>query len=129
MKRRSGSRDWSRTRTRSSRRTTRSTTFPRTWRSTASTGCAGTRRSAPDKPFFLYWAPGAGHGPHQIFKEWADKYKGKFDSGWDAYRERVFERQKQMGWIPADTKLTPRADNDAVVGQHPGSSSAPSSGG
>ena len=66
---------------------------------------------SPDKPFFLYWAPGAGHGPHQIFKEWADKYKGKFDSGWDAYRERVFARQKQMGWIPADTKLTPRADN------------------
>jgi len=65
----------------------------------------------PDKPFFLYWAPGAGHGPHQIFKEWADKYKGKFDNGWDAYRERVFARQKQLGWIPADTKLTPRADN------------------
>ena len=68
---------------------------------------------SPDKPFFLYWAPGAGHGPHQIFKEWADKYKGKFDSGWDAYRERVFARQKQLGWIPADTKLTPRADNMA----------------
>ena len=64
---------------------------------------------APDKPFLLYWAPGAGHGPHQIFKEWADKYKGKFDTGWDAYRERVFARQKQLGWIPADTKLTSRA--------------------
>jgi arylsulfatase len=61
---------------------------------------------SPDKPFFLYWAPGAGHGPHQIFKEWADKYKGKFDDGWDAYRERVFKRQKELGWIPADTKLT-----------------------
>ena len=69
---------------------------------------------APDKPFFLYWAPGAGHGPHQIFKEWADKYKGKFDDGWDAYRERVFKRQKELGWIPADTKLTPRADNMAA---------------
>jgi arylsulfatase A-like enzyme len=66
---------------------------------------------APDKPFFLYWAPGAGHGPHQIFKEWADRYKGKFDTGWDAYRDRVFARQKQLGWIPADTKLTPRAAN------------------
>ena len=66
---------------------------------------------APDKPFFLYWAPGAGHGPHQIFKEWSDKYKGKFDDGWDAYRERVFARQKQQGWIPADATLTPRADN------------------
>ncbi|ABE39746.1 sulfatase [Rhodopseudomonas palustris BisB5] len=63
---------------------------------------------APDKPFLLYWAPGAGHGPHQIFKEWADKYKGKFDNGWDAYRDRVFARQKQLGWIPADTQLTPR---------------------
>ncbi len=61
-----------------------------------------------DKPFFLYWAPGAGHGPHHIFKEWADKYKGKFDDGWDAYRERVFKRQKDMGWIPADTQLTLR---------------------
>src|SRR5271166_1143956 len=63
---------------------------------------------APDKPFFLYWAPGAGHGPHQIFKEWADKYKGKFDDGWDAYRERVFARAKTLGWIPQDAQLTPR---------------------
>ncbi|MFL9904530.1 sulfatase-like hydrolase/transferase [Paraburkholderia fungorum] len=63
---------------------------------------------APNKPFMMYWAPGAVHGPHQVSKEWADKYKGKFDSGWDAYRERVFERQKAMGWIPKDTKLTPR---------------------
>ena len=68
---------------------------------------------APDKPFFMYWAPGAAHGPHHIFKEWADKYKGKFDDGWDAYRERVFLRQKQLGWIPQDTKLTPRADSMA----------------
>ena len=50
------------------------------------------------------------HGPHHIFKEWADKYKSKFDGGWDAYRERVFARQKAMGWIPPDTKLTPRPD-------------------
>ena len=56
----------------------------------------------------MYWAPGAGHGPHQIGKAWSGKYKGKFDDGWDAYRERVFARQKQLGWIPADTKLTPR---------------------
>ena len=62
---------------------------------------------APDKPFFMYWAPGAAHGPHHIFKEWADKYKGKFDDGWDAYRERIFARQKQLGWIPPNTKLTP----------------------
>ena len=63
---------------------------------------------APDKPFFMYWAPGAAHGPHQIFKEWADKYKGKFDDGWDAYRERTFVRAKAMGWIPQNAQLTPR---------------------
>lgn len=63
---------------------------------------------AADKPFFLYFAPGAGHAPHHIYKEWADKYKGKFDDGWDNYRERVFKRQKEMGWIPANTQLTPR---------------------
>jgi arylsulfatase A-like enzyme len=65
---------------------------------------------APDKPFFMYWAPGAAHGPHHIFKEWADKYKGKFDDGWDNYRERVFARQKATGWIPADAVLTLRAE-------------------
>lgn len=64
----------------------------------------------PDKPFLMYWAPGAVHGPHQVFKEWTDKYKGKFDSGWDAYRDRVFARQKEMGWIPASAELTPRPD-------------------
>ena len=63
---------------------------------------------APDKPFMMYWAPGAAHGPHQVMKEWADKYKGKFDDGWDKYRGRVFARQKEMGWIPKDAKLTPR---------------------
>lgn len=63
---------------------------------------------SPDKPFLMYWAPGAVHGPHHIFQEWADKYKGKFDDGWDKYRERVFARQKELGVIPADTKLTPR---------------------
>ncbi len=63
---------------------------------------------APDKPFFMYWAPGAVHGPHHVAKEWADKYKGKFDNGWDAYRERAFKRQKEMGWIPQDAQLTKR---------------------
>ena len=61
-----------------------------------------------DKPFYMYWASGAIHGPHHIMKEWADKYKGKFDDGWDAYRERVFRRAKEKGWIPADAQLTPR---------------------
>jgi arylsulfatase A-like enzyme len=63
---------------------------------------------APDKPFLMYWAPGAAHGPHHIFPEWAAKYKGKFDDGWDAYRERVFQRQLAQGVIPPGTKLTPR---------------------
>ena len=63
---------------------------------------------APDKPFFMYWAPGASHGPHQVMKEWADKYKGKFDDGWDKYRERTFARAKALGWIPQDAELTPR---------------------
>ena len=63
---------------------------------------------APEQPFFMYWATGASHGPHHIFKEWADKYKGRFDQGWDAMREEVFARQKKLGWIPADTRLTAR---------------------
>ena len=62
----------------------------------------------PDKPFYMYWASGAIHGPHHIMKEWADKYKGKFDDGWDKYRERVCARAKQKGWIPQDAQLTPR---------------------
>ncbi|MEI8374111.1 MAG: arylsulfatase [Planctomycetota bacterium] len=66
------------------------------------------RAYAPDKPFFMYWAPGASHGPHQVFKEWADKYKGKFDDGWDNYRERTFARAKAIGWIPQNAQLTPR---------------------
>jgi arylsulfatase len=61
-----------------------------------------------DKPFYMYWASGAIHGPHHIMKEWADKYKGRFDDGWDAYRERVFEKAKAKGWIPAGAQLTPR---------------------
>ena len=51
----------------------------------------------PDKPFFMYWAPGGVHGPHHIFKEWADKYKGKFDTGWDAYRERTYSASSRWG--------------------------------
>ena len=61
-----------------------------------------------DKPFYMYWASGAIHGPHQVQKEWADKYKGKFDAGWDEYRERVFITAKEKGWIPQEAQLTPR---------------------
>jgi len=63
---------------------------------------------APDKPFFIYFAPGATHAPHHVPKEWADKYKGKFDGGWDKLREETFARQKKLGVIPADCQLTVR---------------------
>jgi arylsulfatase len=63
---------------------------------------------APDKPFFVYFAPGATHAPHHPPKEWADKYKGKFDQGWDKLREETFARQKKLGVIPPDCQLTAR---------------------
>jgi len=66
------------------------------------------RAFTPDKPFFMYWAPGGVHGPHHVTHDWADKYKDKFDQGWDKLREEVFGRQKKLGWIPADTELTTR---------------------
>jgi arylsulfatase A-like enzyme len=62
----------------------------------------------PDKPFFMYFAPGATHAPHQVPKEWIEKYKGKFAHGWDRQREITFERQKELGVIPPDAVLTPR---------------------
>jgi len=62
----------------------------------------------PDKPFFIYFAPGATHAPHHVPKEWADKYKGKFDQGWDKLREETFARQKKLGVIPPDCELTKR---------------------
>jgi len=67
----------------------------------------------PNKRFFMYWAPGGVHGPHHIFPEWADKYKDKFEDGWDAYRERVHKRQIEMGVIPPGTKLTERDETMA----------------
>lgn len=63
---------------------------------------------APEKPFFVYFAPGATHAPHHVPKEWADQYKGKFDDGWDKLRERTFARQKELGVIPQDAELTKR---------------------
>jgi arylsulfatase A-like enzyme len=62
----------------------------------------------PDKPFFAYFAPGATHAPHHVTPEWADKYKGAFDDGWDELRERIFVKQKELGVIPDDAELTPR---------------------
>ena len=64
----------------------------------------------PDKPFFVYYAPGATHAPHHVPKEWSDKYKGKFDDGWDAQRERTLARQKELGVVPADAELTARPE-------------------
>ena len=74
----------------------------------------------PDKPFFMYWAPGASHGPHHIMKEWADKYKGKFDDGWDKYRERAFARAKETGLDSAERAAHAAAGIAGVLGQHPG---------
>ncbi|HET6728453.1 MAG TPA: arylsulfatase [Jiangellaceae bacterium] len=62
----------------------------------------------PDKPFFVYYAPGATHAPHHVPTEWSDRYKGRFDDGWDALRERTFDRQKELGVVPADAELTAR---------------------
>jgi arylsulfatase len=64
----------------------------------------------PDKPFFMYFAPGATHAPHHVPKEWSEKYKGRFDQGWDALREEIFARQKELGVIPQDADLTERHD-------------------
>ncbi|WP_194397357.1 arylsulfatase [Microbacterium atlanticum] len=66
---------------------------------------------SPDKPFFMYWATGAIHGPHHVHKEWADKYKGVFDDGWDVYREEALAGAKAAGWVPEDAVLTPRPDS------------------
>ena len=65
-------------------------------------------KAAPNKPFFLYYAPGATHAPHQVAAEWSDAYRGKFDAGWDVYRAQVFAREKQQGIIPANAVLPDR---------------------
>ena len=61
----------------------------------------------PDKPLFLYFAPGAVHGPHHVPADWANTYSGQFDDGWEALREMTFQRQKELGWIPQEAELTP----------------------
>jgi arylsulfatase A-like enzyme len=72
---------------------------------------ADSQQVAPDKPFFLYFATGAMHAPHHVPKEWADRYRGQFDDGWDAYRERTFARQKELGLLPVHAELS-RHDPD-----------------
>ncbi|SHF28642.1 arylsulfatase [Pedobacter caeni] len=69
------------------------------------------QKAKSGKPFFLYYAPGATHSPHQVATEWSDRYKGKFDKGWDVFREEVFKRQKQLGIIPANAVLPARNSN------------------
>ena len=68
------------------------------------------RAQAPDRPFLLYFATGASHAPHHVPQEWAARYAGKFDAGWDALREQTFARQQERGVIPATARLTPRAE-------------------
>jgi arylsulfatase A-like enzyme len=73
----------------------------------------------PDKPFFMYFAPGACHAPHHVPKEWIDKYKGKFDQGWDKLREEILGRQKELGVIPRDAELTKRPEEIPAWDQMP----------
>ena len=68
----------------------------------------GVRGQDARKPFFVYFSTGCSHAPHHVAQQWADKYKGKFDQGWDRLREEIFARQKELGVIPADAELTPR---------------------
>ena len=72
---------------------------------------ADSKQADPEKPFYLHLCFGATHAPHHVAKEWADKYKGVFDDGWDAYREKTFARQKELGIVPADAELS-RHDPD-----------------
>ena len=73
-------------------------------------------RVAPDKPFFIYYVPGGTHAPHQPTTEWIEKFKGKFDMGWNKLREQIFANQKKLGVIPPDTKLTPWPNDAPEVG-------------
>ena len=71
---------------------------------------------APDKPWFTYLCPGAGHAPHHVFKEWADRYAGKFDMGYERYREVVLAKQKELGIVPPETELSPMNPYADVTG-------------
>ena len=77
------------------------------------------KASAPDKPFFVYFAPGAGHSPHHVPKEWIDKFKGQFNEGWDELRKQTFHRQLEQRVIPADTKLTARPEQIPAWANYP----------
>jgi len=72
--------------------------------------------AAPDKPFFVYYVPGGSHSPHQPTQEWIDKFKGKFDMGYEKLRDQIFANQKRLGVIPPDTQLTPWPEGQAAYG-------------
>ena len=78
--------------------------------------CRQLNAAAPDQPFFVYYVPGGSHSPHQPTQEWIDKFKGKFDMGWNAMREQIFANQKRLGVIPANAQLTAWPDEPAEVG-------------
>ena len=71
----------------------------------------------PDKPFFIYFAPGATHAPHHVPKEWIAKYKGQFDQGWDRLRKETLERQKKLGVVPAGYETRAEARSDQGLGR------------
>ena len=77
---------------------------------------SGLNAAAPDQPFFVYYVPGGTHSPHQPTKEWIDKFKGKFDMGYEKLREQIFANQKRLGVIPANTQLTPWPDGQTSYG-------------
>ena len=77
------------------------------WPTRPSSGCTASAARTRSKPFFVYFSTGCSHAPHHVAGEWADRYKGKFDQGWDVLREETFARQKQLGVVPADAELTP----------------------
>ena len=77
------------------------------------------KASAPDKPFFCYFAPAAVHAPHHVAPEWIKKFEGQFDQGWDKLREEIFQRQLELGVIPPGTTLTPRADEIPAWDDYP----------
>ena len=98
------------------RRHPTATTSPRTWSTRPSSASTDVRAADPDKPFFLYLALGACHAPHQAPPEWIERYRGRFDEGWDVWRERTLARQIALGIVPPGTTLSRASVVGAGVG-------------